>query len=269
MQTAHSTVLNTLMRVQRFMDTSGDSLGNLNTSGSRRDLDDIVSTLSRHAVNQASSKRVGSGETAKQRVLRNALKLNHMRPIAVVAKAQLKQVPEFLALKMPATNTTSRRLIAAAGAMAVSAKGYTKTFTDAGLEPDFLGQLETAAAALNGSLTNRGATTTSQTGATAGLKAETARGRDAVKVLDSLIEPMLAGNAVLLVQWKSAKRFSGKTTIVTAASVDAAAKGASNATIGPGLHLGHTSRVGIERRNRLAVGIGHINTHNGVNQRNQ
>jgi hypothetical protein len=230
MQTAHSTVLNTLMRVQRFMDTSADALGALNESGSRRTLDDVVTSLSSHAVNQAASKRVGSAETAKQRVLRNALKVNHMRPIATVAKAQLKQVPEFLALKMPAANTTSRRLIAAAGAMAVAAKNYAKTFTDAGNPADFLQQLQTAASALDASLTDRGATTSTQSGATAGLKAETARGRDAVKVLDSLIEPQLAGDTVLLVQWKSAKRFGGKSTNVTSASIDAAAKGPSNGT---------------------------------------
>jgi hypothetical protein len=79
---------------------------------------------------------------------------------------------------MPASNSTSRRLIAAAGAMAVSAKGYAKTFTDARLAPDFLEQMEAATAALNASLGNRGATTSSQTGATAGLKAEAVRGRD-------------------------------------------------------------------------------------------
>ena len=113
MQSTHSTVLNTLQRVQRFMDTSADALGTLNTSGYRRILDDVVTTLSSHAVNQAASKRVGSGETAKQRVLRNALKLNHMRPIAAVAAAQLKQVPEFVALKMAPAKSTSRQLIAA------------------------------------------------------------------------------------------------------------------------------------------------------------
>jgi hypothetical protein len=166
MQSTHSTVLTTLMRVQRFMDTSGDSLGNLNTSGSRRALDDIVATLCGHAVNQASSKRVGSGETAKQRVLRNALKLNHMRPIAMVAKAQLTQVPEFLALKMPATNTTSRRLIAAAGAMAVSATGYERSPTLASRQTS--GAVGNCRHCTERSLTNRGQLTSSQTGATAG-----------------------------------------------------------------------------------------------------
>src|SRR6185312_2196665 len=133
MQSQHTVVLNTLQRVQRFMDANADALGTLNTSGYRKILDEVVDTLSGHAVNQATSKRVGSGETARQRVLRNALKLNHMRSISAIAAAQLKQVPEFTALKMPPTNSTSRQLIAAAGAMGAAAEHYSKTFVDAGL----------------------------------------------------------------------------------------------------------------------------------------
>ena len=225
MQSTHSTVLNTLQRVQRFMDTNADALGTLNTSGYRRILDDVVTTLSSHAVNQAASKRVGSGETAKQRVLRNALKLNHMRPIAAVAAAQPKQVPEFVALKMAPAKSTSRQLIAAAGGMAAAATTYEQTFIDAGLPADFLAALQAAADALNASVTKRGTTTTLQSGATAGLRAESSRGREAVKVLDSLIEPQIAGNTVLLVQWKTAKRFGGKTAPLSITTVDAAAKG--------------------------------------------
>ena len=225
MQSTHSVVLNTLQRVQRFMDNNADALGTLNASGYRRILDDVVTTLSSHAVNQAASKRIGSGETAKQRVLRNALKVNHMRPIATVAAAQLKQVPEFVAFKMPPANSTSRQLIAAAGAMAAAAAAYEKTFIDAGVPEDFVAELRAAADALDASVTNRGTTSTLQSGATAGLRAESSRGREAVRVLDSLIEPQIAGNTVLLVQWKTAKRFGGKTAPLSITTVDAAAKG--------------------------------------------
>lgn len=233
MQATHATVLSTLQRVQRFMDTNAEALGPINTAGYRRVLDDVANTLSAHAVSQAASKNIGSGETAKQRVLRNALKLNTMRPIAAVAAAQLKEVPEFASLKMPAAGTTSARLVAAAGAMSTAATTYQQTFTDAGLPADFLDRLNTAAEALNNSLVNRGNTKGSQAGATAGLKAEAARGREAVRVLDALIEPQLAGNAVLLVQWNSAKRFGGKSTVISSTTVDAAAKGVAGTVIPP------------------------------------
>jgi hypothetical protein len=223
-QSTHAIVLNALQRVQRFMGTNDPSLGTLNASGYRRILDDVTAALSEHAVTQAASRRVGKGETAKQRVLRNALRLNHMRPISMIAAAQLKQVPEFTALQMPSSNSTSRRLIAAAGAMATAAETYATTFSDAGLPIDFLKQLRGAADALNSSIANRGATATAQSGATAGLKAQTSRGRETIKVLDSLVEPLLAGDAVLLAQWKAAKRIS-RSRGVSSVSLDAAASG--------------------------------------------
>jgi len=222
MQSQHNAVLNALQRAQRFMDANAASLGTLNASGYRHILDDVVGALSNHAVNQATSRRVGSGETARQRVLRNVLKLNHMRPIAAIAAAQLKVVPEFTALRMPPTNSTSRALIAAAGAMGEAAGKYAKTFTAAGLPTDFLTKLDQAAADLNDAIGNRGSTRTLQNAATAGLRSQAARGRETLKVLDSLIEPQLQGDPVLIVQWKAARRIGGKTPVVPRTAVDAA-----------------------------------------------
>ncbi len=225
MQAKHVTVLNTLQRVQRFMDTNADTLGSVNTSGYRHVLDDTVIALKDHAVNQSASQQMGQGETARQRALRSALRQNHMRPIATIAAAELRQVPEFIALRMPAPNLTTQRLIAAAGAMRVAAQSYEHTFVAGGLAADFLDQLQAAADALTQSLTDRGASTTTQAAATAGLAATASRGRATVRVLDSLVQPQLAGNAALLTQWKTAKRFVGKTSPVPASTFEAAAIG--------------------------------------------
>ncbi len=46
-----------------------------------------------------------------------------------------------------------------------------------------------------------------------------------MRVLDSLIEPQLAGNIVLLVQWKAAKRFTGRAVPIASTTIDAAARG--------------------------------------------
>ena len=228
MQSTHAAALNTLTRVQRFLDDHGTALGSINQSGYRAILDDVVTMLSAHAVTQTTSKRMSAAIVAKERVLRNALKLNHMRPIAAVAAAQLRQVPEFLALKMPPITSTSRALIAWAGAMNSAAATYTKTFVDAGLPQDFLVQLKSAADALNAAITSRGATAVAQRGASAGLDAEVTRGRQAVRVLDALVEPLIAGDVSLLSEWKSAKRFGGRTGTVAETSLDAASSGSAS-----------------------------------------
>ncbi len=225
MQSNQAAILNTLIRVQRFIDANKNALGTINDSGYRSVLDDVVDTLGNHALSQTSSKRASAADAAKERVLRNTLKLNHMRPIASIAAAQLRQVPEFVALKMPPANSTSRALISAAGAMVSAASIYQKTFVAAGLSDDFGAQTTAAAAALADSIANRGASRTIMSGATAGLTAEATRGRQAVKVLDSLIEPQLAGNIVLLARWKAAKRFGGKSAPIASTTIDAAARG--------------------------------------------
>ena len=225
MKFVHAAVLNTLTRVQRFVDDNGGPLGDIDRSRYRAILDDSVATLSAHAVTQTSSRRAAAAETVKERVLRNNLKINHMRPIATVAQAQLRQVPEFLALKMPPKNCNSRGLIAWASAMQSAAAVNESAFVDAGLPKDFLSRLGTATKSLETALATRGATKAIQVGATAGLDVESTRGRQAVKVLDSLVEPLIAGNLALLAQWKSSKRFAGRTSPVAATSVDAAASG--------------------------------------------
>ncbi len=225
MKSSHAATLNTLTRVQRFLDLNGSSLGDINASGYRKILDDVVGKLSAHAADQTTTKRAAAAEAAKERVLRNALKLNHMRPIATVASAQLRQVPDFAALKMPPKNATSRTLITYAAAMKTAASEYADAFVGAGLPADFLDELQGAADALSNSLTNRTSNGAAQRGATVGLDAEATRGRQAVKVLDSLVEPLIQGNLALLGQWTAAKRFGGKVSAPTSTSIDAAARG--------------------------------------------
>jgi hypothetical protein len=185
----------------------------------------VVGKLSAHAADQTTTKRTAAAEAAKERVLRNALKLNHMRPVATVANAQLRQVPDFVALKMPPRNATSRTLITWAAAMKTAAGEYAGAFVGAGLPTDFIEQLQAAADALGNSLTNRTSNGAAQRGATIGLDAEATRGRQAVKVLDSLVEPLIQGNLALLGQWTAAKRFGGKVSAPTSTSIDAAARG--------------------------------------------
>ncbi|HEY2163912.1 MAG TPA: hypothetical protein VGH04_07980 [Gemmatimonadaceae bacterium] len=231
MKASHATTLNTLTRVQRFLDLNGPSLGDINASGYRKILDDVVDRLSGHAADQTTTKRTAAAEAAKERVLRNALKLNHLRPIATVANAQLRQVPEFAALKMPPKNATSRTLITWAAAMRAAAIDYTDAFVGAGLPADFIDQLASAADTLSNSLTSRTSNGAAQRGATIGLDAEATRGRQAVKVLDSLVEPLIQGNLALLAQWTAAKRFGGKASAPTNTSIDAAAKGPTTSSL--------------------------------------
>lgn len=227
MNSTHATVLNTLTRVQRFLDTNTATLQTVNASEYRAELDQAVAALESHAVTQAQSKRVTAAQTAKQRKLRQGLKQNHLRPIARVAEARLRKDPDFVALRMPAGNSTSRRLIAAAGAMAKAAANHAPTFVSAGLQADFLVKLQEATDALSASLADRGHMATTGTAATKGLDAEATRARKALKVLDALVMSIIADDDALLAQWMSAKRFRGRTPSLALVGADVSEEGAA------------------------------------------
>src|SRR6266566_1726201 len=90
-------VFETLRRVQAFLDRNDGLLGAINKSGARRTLDAIVAQLGAHAVNQDAGRVNRKGETARTRAVRLALR-TQMRPVAAVAKANLRDVSEFEAL---------------------------------------------------------------------------------------------------------------------------------------------------------------------------
>ena len=225
MQSQHVHVLDTFVRVQRFLDDKAQIVVKANRSSYRMMLDDVVMKLSEHAVTQTGARRASRGYTAKERVVRNALKINHMRPIAAVTEAMLRDVPEFNALKMPPQYISSRALIAWAGAMGDAVSRYQATFVAAGFDSDFIAQLRRAAEQLSETIADRGETRSAQAGATAGLSAECTRGRQAVRVLDALVEPQLGGNVGLLAEWKACKQFGGRRVPIAITSLDAAAKG--------------------------------------------
>ena len=223
MQTKHSTILTTLQNVQAFMETNANALGTLNASDSRRALDDLEHTLSTHAVTQAQGKRSTKAEVAKQRVLRNTLKIKFLHPIESIAAAQLPQVPDFTALKVPKGIHTSQKLIAAAVTMGEAAAKYAPTFIGAGMAPTFLQDLKAAADELTAGLTAKGTAKSRQIGATTGLKSAAKQAHKIVNQLDALIDAQLATNPDLLARWKAVKRFAGKTAAITGATIDSGA----------------------------------------------
>ncbi|MEO7085717.1 MAG: hypothetical protein ABI442_15615 [Gemmatimonadaceae bacterium] len=133
-----------------------------------------------------------------------------MKPIAKVAKAHLKDVPEFKALRLPRTSIKTAELLANARAMAKAAAPYAGTFTYAGLAPTFLADIAAAVDVVTETATSGNESAVEQTGATAGVLDAVRRGRNAIDVIDSLIVPTLTDREDVLAGWKSSKRVRAK-----------------------------------------------------------
>jgi hypothetical protein len=199
-------VLESIRAVQNFLDTHADRLGEVNKTGVRQQLDQVVADLTGHVTSQTDHTFVGLGATRKQRALRRALVKDHMRPIARIATADLPPTPEVQPLTMPEGRPSAALLIARARGMAAAAGRFATVFTGAGLPADFVAQLTAATDALEAARDQQTSTLSSRSGATDILGATLQRGRRIVGVLDSLVLKALNDDPELTAGWRSAKR---------------------------------------------------------------
>ncbi len=214
MRNEQNAVLDSLIRVQNFLDAHTDVLTVVNAS-TRKQLDDVVTKLSSLSVEQESGNRDSIGETARQQAARLTLRRVHMAPIAELAKLKLRQVPEFAALRLPRANTTPRRTVAAAYAMADAATPHAATLIEAGLPAAFADNLRAAAATVLDSIAGRSEHLNRRGFATSGLAAEEKVGRSMLRVLNALVLGSVGDDPQMMSAWNGAKlvrQKSGKTS---------------------------------------------------------
>lgn len=209
MKYAEGKVLEALHSVQMFLDKHGEALGEVNASGAREHIDEVAAELEAMARQQEGGHMNARGETARQRQLREVLR-RHMRPIAAVAEARLRDVPQFTSLRMPDRRLQGTAIVAAANGMADAALPYVEVLRQSGLHEQFIERLREAADRLSASLDQRRVSQTARTGATQGLADAERRGRQALKILDALVTLAIGDDEVLMRGWSSSRRVQGK-----------------------------------------------------------
>jgi len=240
-RTVQNAVLSALQRAQRFILEYTTLLTSaVDFTAARKRLDDIVASFTTHAVDQSAYDRDTKGETAKQQQLRLTLRTDVMRPIAEIARRNLRTTPEFKALQMPRQRVGGPSFVASAKAMAEAATIHKATLIERGLPADFLDQFQTAVAEFDASVSNRENSRTRRIGATKGLVFQQQEGRSVLKVLDALVGRALRGNEALLAAWKGARTIhrrpggaptsSSSTTVAAPAETQASTSPAPTAT---------------------------------------
>lgn len=107
-------VLDAVQRAQRFLDENAALLTGADLAAGRHRLDEVATTFTAHALDQDVGDRGSKGETAKQRQLHVKLRREQMEPISVIARRNLRSVPEFTALRMPKPAIRGQAFIASA-----------------------------------------------------------------------------------------------------------------------------------------------------------
>ena len=215
MRKSESRVLETARNVQAFLIENADIVGS-SIASCRRNLDDGVARLTAMAVGQGVGHAATKGATARKKSLLVTLRKNHMRPVTLVAKQKLRNVPEFKPLSTATRHLKAALLVVAAKAMAVGAQRHEAVFTEVGLPDDFIAQLNAAADAVTVSLDGRQASRAGATSATAGLHAQEQRLRGLFQLIDAIVGPKLGTDAVLLSKWGSTKAIKRKSNDVPA-----------------------------------------------------
>ena len=141
-------VAQALQRIQAFLDAHADRLGGINDSGARRQLDAIAGQLVALESEQDPFGYQRDRDRDRVRALIGRLRLFHMRPIAAIARARLRESPEYAKLRVPPVRVDPGTAVLMAREMARAAEPHAPFFVAMGLPADFRQRLDDAAAAV-------------------------------------------------------------------------------------------------------------------------
>lgn len=202
-----------LRSVQQFMDAFTAQLTVVNATPARKELDQLVLDMGANERSQALNTLNAKSQTATLAVLRRDLVNTHMRPIATIAAAHLRDVPGFKALQLRQGSVKVGVLVQDATAMADAARAYQQVFVENGRPENFADALVAAAGAVRASIDSRAESRRSKVGAREGIRTTAARAHLVLKLLDAQVKTAFAADPKALAEWKAAKRI-GKGKVV-------------------------------------------------------
>lgn len=207
METRIGRMLDMLLRVRAML--ARPEFARLASSPAIAILGTTIGELQAYDRQQDVSARSSRGETARQRMLRQAL-LVRLRTLSAAARLQLPESPELVKFSMPSSRSPIGRLLGAAGGMCLAAAVHEDTLIGGGLEPGFIEDLTAAASAVRESMTERDVYRGSRREATAAIGIIAKRIRQLVLVLDGRVKLLVGDDAGLLAEWKQASRIGKK-----------------------------------------------------------
>ena len=169
------------------------------------ELNEVVEQLTRESLDQEAGYRLTKAQTQHQRELRQQLWELHMLPVSRVARDVFGLEGVDRALKLPHVQCPTERLVAAAGAMAEAAGRQPQPFIDHGLDAGFVAALRSATAELANALGARDGTQRRRVEATRRIDELVKRGRRALRLLNAVLRPRLAGDAAQLSAWDNVR----------------------------------------------------------------
>jgi hypothetical protein len=204
LETRQGKLIEALNRVEQFLSANASALDGVVTSTAHQEFSASRQRMAEHLTAQDEHQRGIRMGVMHIRALRRTLVEQHMRPIAILAKAQLP-TGERSALRVPSLNRSFAAVVAAGGGMARAARNHEAIFLAAGFPVNFIEALDAATETLKQAITGKGASVGLRVKATGGLKAEAKAARTNLKLLDVRIRASVR-DAGLLAQWRNIRR---------------------------------------------------------------
>lgn len=208
MKYREGSVTDAMQRAQWFLADNREELAELNAGDFARaeeKVDAVLARLITHGVDQDAGDRLARAETAKQRRLRLDLRAEWLKPIAVIARHNLRKVPEYAALQLPKASHVGNGFVISARAMATAAAAHREALISYGLPENFVEELNAAIDEFAASLAERDKNLGRRIGATKGLETETSEARTVLAVLDALMRRWAKENQALLRAWEGTR----------------------------------------------------------------
>jgi hypothetical protein len=176
-------------------------------TGAYRKLGDLLDSIDRRSVEQASEGMASQGATQAALEAREELIRRHLIPIAKVAALLATSYPPLKALRIPDRDCAVPTLVKQASGMSVEARKYQEHFVEEGLRPDFLEQLDLAIQRFKEASAEPRQHRSKRSGATSGAEVDLKKAKKSLKVLDSFVQAAAHDDASVLSGWNAVKRF--------------------------------------------------------------
>ena len=170
----------------------------------RTELDDVIGQLTADAAAQEAITKQSRVQTREINRLRTTLRDKQMKPIVRLSRTMELQIqnPEQTFV-LPDFNIDSERLAAAADAMVTALNTVGPQFVARGFAAGFVEQLSTTAKALRAAIDQRAQQVSRRTGTTAAMLKHETRAMQLVRVIDTLVRPVIETDPELLAAWEN------------------------------------------------------------------
>jgi len=170
----------------------------------RQQLDQLVELLTANAAAQEAITKQALVQTTEIKRLRASLREALLKPIIRMSRTMKLEISGTdITFTLPAFDLDNERLAAAADAMVTALKVVGPQFVARGFASNVVEQLGNTTQAFRDAIDQRSAQVARRTGTTAAIKRDTNHVIQLVRVIDTLVRPVIENNPALLAAWES------------------------------------------------------------------